>query len=201
MQPPRLWNQRHVRSPVVSLHPNARHIGNHFAVAVLANPTARPVAKRFRTGHRTGHPGRVEDALPAHPAVPHRCFHDMLNRSNHRNRSFPRKLHEAPEGTASSFTLPASAPPTCKPQLTSTVTCPQPIPASARTARRSRLARMPTPSLKPSPERQCLYRTTPHQAHDGPETRPSDPAQWHGQRHARQQRRVPPRSATESFPR
>ncbi len=48
-------------------------------MAVLADASARPVAESFGAGHRAGHAGAVQDALAAHPAVPHGTLDGVLD--------------------------------------------------------------------------------------------------------------------------
>src|SRR5262245_1623074 len=69
------------REPVgarVGLHPDAPHLGLDLAVAVRAHAAARAVAQRLGARHRAGEAGVVQDALPAHPAVPDRALDRVL---------------------------------------------------------------------------------------------------------------------------
>ena len=61
---------RQLLGPRVGLDPHAAHLGLDLAVAVRPHAAAGAVAQRLGTRHRTGEAGVVQDALPAHPAVP-----------------------------------------------------------------------------------------------------------------------------------
>src|SRR4029079_11514900 len=70
------------RDPVrarVGLDPHAPHLGLDLAVAVVPHAAAGAVAQRLRARHRTGEAGVVQDALPAHPAVPDRALDRVLD--------------------------------------------------------------------------------------------------------------------------
>src|SRR6185437_10435078 len=63
----------------VSFEPDASHVRLDLAIAVGANPAARPVAQGLRTVHRTGHAGRTEHALTAHAAVEQQALDRSLD--------------------------------------------------------------------------------------------------------------------------
>src|SRR3954447_19691776 len=67
-----------VLGAVVGLQPDAAHLGLDLAVAVRANAAARTVAKGLGARHRAGQAGVVQDALPAHAAVPDRPLDRVL---------------------------------------------------------------------------------------------------------------------------
>jgi hypothetical protein len=66
----------------VGLNPHARPVGKDLAVAVHPYPPAGAIAQVLGTTHRTGEPGGMEDALAAHPAVPHGFFERLLYRDD-----------------------------------------------------------------------------------------------------------------------
>ena len=76
---PRLGQQRHVLSAMVGLYPYALHLRLYLALAVSTHATTRAIAQCFGARHRAGHAGRVQNALTAHLAVPHRAFDRVLD--------------------------------------------------------------------------------------------------------------------------
>src|SRR5439155_9003335 len=62
------------------LQPDAAHLRLDLAVAVRAHAPAGTVAQLLRAVHRTGHPGRVEDALAAHVTAPDGLLDGVLDR-------------------------------------------------------------------------------------------------------------------------
>src|SRR5436190_6390397 len=69
----------HLARPLPRLDPDARSVGIDLAVPVLEHAAARTVPEVLRTPHRTGHPRRVQDALPAHAAVEDRLLAGALD--------------------------------------------------------------------------------------------------------------------------
>src|SRR3954452_14434763 len=68
-----------VLGAVVGLQPHAAHLGLDLARAVRAHAAAGTVPQRLGAGHRAREPGVVQDALPAHPAVPDRPLDRVLD--------------------------------------------------------------------------------------------------------------------------
>src|SRR4051794_20140846 len=71
---------RELLGPVVGLDPHAAHLRLDLAAAVRAHAATRAVAQRLRARHRAREPGVVQDALPAHAAVPDRPLDRVLDR-------------------------------------------------------------------------------------------------------------------------
>lgn len=69
---------RHPLRPFPGLHPHTAHVGLDLAVPIQANASTRAVAKVFRTGHGTRHPGVVQDAIPTHLAVEDEALRNSL---------------------------------------------------------------------------------------------------------------------------
>src|SRR5581483_1455877 len=57
-------------------------IGDDLAVPVLQHAPARSVTEVLRASHGAGHPGRVQDALTAHPTVPDGLLRGPLDRQD-----------------------------------------------------------------------------------------------------------------------
>ena len=66
---------RHPLRALPGLHPDARHLRLHLAMAVGAHAAAGPVAEVLRAVHRAGHAGRGERALAAHLAIEQQPLH------------------------------------------------------------------------------------------------------------------------------
>ena len=71
--------QRQGAGTLLRFQPYAFHLRLHLAAAVLAHAAARAVPQRLRAGHRAGHPGVVQDALPAHLAPEDRVLDGVLD--------------------------------------------------------------------------------------------------------------------------
>src|SRR3982074_923235 len=59
--------------------PDAALVGLALAIAVGAHPAAWSVAQILGTAHRAAEPGRVQDALAAHAAIPDRLLQRLLD--------------------------------------------------------------------------------------------------------------------------
>ena len=60
--------------------PHAGLVGKHFAIAIHAHAAARTIAQIFRTAHRAGHSGRMQNALSAHAAIEYHFLGNFFHR-------------------------------------------------------------------------------------------------------------------------
>src|SRR5436190_18400921 len=70
---------RHLARPLPRLDPDARPVRIDLAVPVLQHAPAGTAPEVLRAPHRVRHPGRVQDALPAHAAVEDRLLAGALD--------------------------------------------------------------------------------------------------------------------------
>ncbi len=64
------------------LRPDTGPVRIHFTISVGAYTPAGTVAQILRAAHRTGQSGRMENTLPAHPAVEQSLLADFLDRQD-----------------------------------------------------------------------------------------------------------------------
>src|SRR2546421_2712584 len=71
--------ERQLARTFPGLDPDAALVRVHLAIAIGTHAAAWPIAQVLRATHRTAHPGRVQDALAAHAAIPNRLFERLLD--------------------------------------------------------------------------------------------------------------------------